>query len=120
VTNQTIADWPPGAALWLVWQMTDPTGKGQGIAIDDLTFSASLWSAGLSSPPLTALASGTNFLLSCPTLAGFSYQFQCATNLSAASWSPLGAPIRGTGAPVTITNSLTALAQCFYRLTILP
>jgi hypothetical protein len=61
VTNQAIADWPPGAALWLVWQMTDPAGKGPAIAIDVLTFSASLWSTGLASPPLTALASGTGF-----------------------------------------------------------
>ncbi len=120
VTNQIIADWPPGAALWLVWQMTDPTGKGQGMAIDNLTLSASLWSTGLTSPPLTALASGTNFLLSCPTLAGFSYQFQYTTNLSAASWFPLGAPIPGTGAPITVTNSLAPFAQCFYRLSIQP
>jgi hypothetical protein len=120
VTNQTIADWPPGAALWLVWQMADPTGKGQGIAIDDLTFSASLWSTGLSSPPLSALASGTNFLLSCPTITGLRYQFQYKTNLDAASWLPLGAPIPGTGGPITVTNSLTDCAQCFYRLTIQP
>ena len=41
VTNQAIAAWDPGAALWLTWEMTDPTGKAQGLAIDDLTFSAS-------------------------------------------------------------------------------
>src|ERR1019366_7137733 len=68
-------------------------GEGQGIAIDDLTFSASLWSTGLSSPQLTALATGSNFLLSCPTIQGLSYQFQYKTTLDAASWLPLGAPI---------------------------
>ena len=120
VTNQTIADWPPGAALWLVWQMTDSTGKGQGMAIDDLTFSAALWSTGLSSPLLIARVSGTNFLISCPTVADLSYRFQYKTNLDAASWLPLGAPIPGTGAPITVTNSLTGSAQCFYRLTIQP
>ncbi|MGO8929000.1 MAG: lamin tail domain-containing protein [Limisphaerales bacterium] len=41
VFGQAIADWPPGAALWLVWQMTDSTGKSQGLAIDQLRFSAS-------------------------------------------------------------------------------
>ncbi len=40
VLNQTITNWPPGAALWLVWQMTDSTGKAQGLGIDNLSFSA--------------------------------------------------------------------------------
>jgi hypothetical protein len=40
VTNQVITNWPPGAALWLVWEMTDATGKAQGLAIDNLSFSA--------------------------------------------------------------------------------
>lgn len=40
VTNQPILNWPPGAALWLVWQMTNDAGNSQGIAIDDLSFSA--------------------------------------------------------------------------------
>lgn len=39
-TNQAIADWPPGAALWLVWQMTSDTGNAQGMAIDNFSFSA--------------------------------------------------------------------------------
>ena len=38
VLNQAITNWPPGAALWLVWQMTDSTGKAQGLGIDNLTF----------------------------------------------------------------------------------
>ncbi len=41
VANQLITNWPPGAALWLVWTMADPTGKAQGLAIDNLSFSAS-------------------------------------------------------------------------------
>jgi hypothetical protein len=40
VTNQPILDWPPGAALWLVWQMTNDAGNSQGLAIDNLSFSA--------------------------------------------------------------------------------
>ncbi len=40
VINQTITNWPPGAALWLVWQMTDSTGKAQGLGMDNLSFSA--------------------------------------------------------------------------------
>src|SRR5205085_455861 len=34
--NQQIADWPAGAALWLVWLMVDAAGKAQGLAIDNL------------------------------------------------------------------------------------
>jgi hypothetical protein len=40
VINQPITGWPPGAALWLVWEMADPLGKAQGLAIDNLSFSA--------------------------------------------------------------------------------
>jgi hypothetical protein len=35
VTNQAITNWPPGAALWLVWEMASATGKAQGLAIDN-------------------------------------------------------------------------------------
>jgi hypothetical protein len=55
----------------------------------------------------------------CPTIAGLSYQWQYKTNLTD-FWLPLGPPIPGTGAPITVTHSLTAAAQSFYRLAILP
>ena len=42
VLNQTITNWPPGAALWLAWRMPDSTGKAQGLAVDNLSFSASV------------------------------------------------------------------------------
>jgi hypothetical protein len=42
VWNQTITNWPPGAALWLAWRMPDSTGKAQGLAVDNLSFSASV------------------------------------------------------------------------------
>ena len=41
VINLAITNWPPGAALWLVWEMADSTGKAQGLGIDNLSFSAS-------------------------------------------------------------------------------
>jgi len=41
VIQQPITNWLPGAAFWLVWQMNDPAAKGQGLAIDNLSFSAS-------------------------------------------------------------------------------
>jgi hypothetical protein len=119
VFNQVITNWAPGAALWLVWEMASPAGKSQGLAIDNLSFSASGFPTGMVSPPLGVQASGTNLLLSCPTIAGLSYQWQYKTNLTD-SWLLLGAPIPGTGAPITVTNSFTTAAQSFYRLAILP
>jgi hypothetical protein len=41
VVNLPITNWPPAAALWLVWEMTDSASKAQGLAIDNLSFSAS-------------------------------------------------------------------------------
>jgi hypothetical protein len=120
VLNQVITNWEPGAALWLVWEMASAAGKSQGLAIDNLSFSASVWPSGMSCPSLSAQASGAKLLLSCPTIAGLSYQLQYTTNLSAPVWLPLGTPIPGTGSLIAVTNSLETSAQCFYRLTIRP
>jgi hypothetical protein len=120
VFDQVITNWEPGAALWLVWEMASPAGKSQGLAIDNLSFSASVWPTGMSSPPLAAQASGTNLLLSCPTVAGLNYQEQYKTNLATGPWLPLGAVIPGNGGSITFTNDLTLSAQSFYRVMILP
>jgi hypothetical protein len=120
VTNQVITNWPPGAALWLVWEMADATGKAQGLGIDNLSFSASVWPGGELSPSLTAQLAGTNLLISCPTIAGLRYQVEYTTNLTAASWTPLGNPQPGTGALLIFTNTPTALPQGYYRLKVLP
>ena len=96
VTGQAITNWPPGAALWLVWSMADATGKGQGLAIDNLTFSAS------ASPTLGLQATGGSLVLSWPY-----GQLQSATN----------AP----GPYVTMTNTspftvVPTGARQFYRV----
>jgi hypothetical protein len=120
VTNQVIAPWVPGAALWLVWEMASPAGKSQGLGIDDLRFSASVWPSGMSAPALGAQVSGTNLLLSCPTIAGLSYQVQYKTNLTIAPWLPLGGAIPGNGDSITFTNDMTLSAQSFYRVVVVP
>src|SRR4029077_552542 len=77
--NQTITNWPPGAALWLVWEMPDATGKAQGLALDNLAFSA--LSKDLAT--LAALApqiAGSNLVLSWSAPAALHYQLQSATN----------------------------------------
>ena len=112
VLNQTITNWPPGAALWLVWQMTDSTGKAQGLGIDNLSFSASV-------PlpvPVDIQTSGTNLFLNWPAVAGQTYQLEYKDDLAAPAWTPLGDPVTGTGGPLTLTNNFGASPQRFFRL----
>jgi regulation of enolase protein 1 (concanavalin A-like superfamily) len=112
VLNHAITNWPPGAALWLVWQMTDATGKAQGLGIDDLSFSA-----GVPLPvPLNIQISGMNMLLSWPTVAGQTYQLEYEDALTAPAWTPVGSPVPGTGGSQTLTNSFGGSPQRFFRL----
>jgi len=110
--NQAITNWPPGAALWLVWQMTDSTGKAQGLAIDNLSFSAGV----PLSVPLNVQASGNNLLLNWPGVAGQVYQLECKTNLTDAVWTPLGNSVTGTGGTLMLTNNVIGSSQRFFRL----
>jgi regulation of enolase protein 1 (concanavalin A-like superfamily) len=112
VWNQTITNWPPGAALWLVWQMTDSAGKAQGLAIDNLGFSASVPIPA----PLNFQTSGANLILSWPGVAGQTYQLEYKDDLSAPTWTPLGSPITGNGGTLNATNSVSAASQRFFRL----
>lgn len=99
VTAQAITNWPPGAALWLVWSMADDTGKGQGLAIDNLTFSAS------ARPVLAIQRTGANMVLSWPY-----GRLQSATN-APGPYSTL------TGAISPWTN-VPAGARQFYRVVV--
>jgi len=112
VLDQTITNWPPGAALWLVWQMTDSTGKAQGLGVDNLSFSASV-------PlpvPLTAQVAGTNLFLNWPGVAGQIYQLEFKANLTDPVWTPLGSPVTGTGATLTLTNNSSSSPRRFFHL----
>lgn len=119
LNSQAITNWPPGAALWLVWEMADPTGKAQGLAIDDLSFSA--WAAPVLNPVLVVpQVSGSSLILSWTSFAGQAYQVQFKNNLNDSIWQPWGTPIPGTGSPISVTNDLSAPVQRFYRLSIIP
>ena len=47
---------------------------------------------------------------------GESYQLQYKNQLGDPQWTPLGAPMPGTGGPLTLTDSVMAQPQRFYRL----
>jgi hypothetical protein len=112
VWNQTITNWPPGAALWLVWQMTDSTGKAQGLAIDNLSFSASV-------PvpvPVNLQVGGTNLIFNWTGIVGQTYQLEYKDDLTSPTWTPLGSPVTGNGGTLTTTNNFGASSQRFFRL----
>jgi len=112
VLNQTITNWPPGAALWLVWEMTDSTGKAQGLGIDNLSFSASI-------PlpvPVSIQISGTNIFLNWSAVPGQTYQLEYKDDLTAPTWTPMGSPVTGTDGTLTLTNDFGDSPQRFFHL----
>jgi regulation of enolase protein 1 (concanavalin A-like superfamily) len=117
VTNLAIINWPPGAALWLVWEMADPTGKAQGLGIDNLSFSATTVQA-VASQSFGVQVSGGNAVLGWQAPAGPRYQVEFKNNLTDPAWTLLGSPIPGTGGLITVTNSLNPSSSCFFRLVI--
>lgn len=100
VMNQTmLTNWPPGAALWLVWSYTNTAGKAQGIAIDNLSFSVpSAVTAPavvtLSASNITAGSAMLNATVN-PNGGATAYWFQYSTNSASYDYS-------------TSTNSLSA------------
>ncbi len=75
----------------------------------------------LASPVLSGVPlSPSQFALTWPTITNQTYQLEYATNLAAATWTPLGTPVVGSGNPVIVTNGLDALPQRFFRLRISP
>ncbi len=117
VTNQPITNWPPGAALWLVWEMADSTGKAQGLAIDNLSFAATALGTPTNTPVLGVQASSANaVVLSWPAPAP-GYQLYCATNLAPpVAWSLVTNPAAGSNGMFYLTIPPTNAAAQFFRL----
>jgi len=114
VANQTITNWPPGAALWLVWSMSDPTGKGQGLAIDNLSFSATSSTAVLK-VPLWIGVSGGNASLAWP-LAFTNVVLQSNPSLHQSNgWSPVTQPWHAQGGSNVVTLPVGA-GPLYFRL----
>jgi hypothetical protein len=111
VIHQAITNWPPGAALWLVWSMPSSTGKAQGLAIDNLSFSATAVA-----PELAIQLSETNIILSWPGITTQNYQVEYKNNLTDPTWTSLGGVVSGMAGTVTTTNNFNISGQRFFRL----
>jgi hypothetical protein len=116
VTNQAITNWPPGAALWLVWEMPDAAGKAQGLAIDNLTFAASAQPEVANPVSLSIqVLSPNQFVLSWPS-AMANYQLYAAPNLSPpVFWKPVANGANASNGMNSVTIPATNDAQ-FFRL----
>ena len=99
--------------------MTDPTGKAQGLAIDNLSFSATGQATALPIP-LSFQTTPTNLMLSWTGAAGLTYQVEYKDDLAAPAWTVLGSPVTGTGAELSFTSDFTQSSRRFYRLKIVP
>jgi hypothetical protein len=121
VTNLVITNWAPGAALWLVWEMASPSGKSQGLAIDNLTFSA-VNTSSLTNQPVLGIQgtggaglSGNQFVISWPDM-GVTYRLLTATNLTPpVTWSPVLGGVTETNGVFYFNPPFTNTAQ-FFRL----
>jgi hypothetical protein len=67
---------------------------------------------------LSVSPDGTQFIFSYPTVSGQTYQLEYTTDLSSGAWLPMGSPVTGTGAPVSVTNSISSSTQMFFQLSI--
>jgi hypothetical protein len=117
VVNQTITNWPSGAAFWLIWEMADATGKAQGLAIDNLNFSATASGVSTNLPVMSIQAvTGSQFVLSWPASAS-GFQLYTATNLAPPlAWSLVtNQPASSNGTLILTLPAAGATAQ-FFRL----
>ncbi len=117
VNNQAITNWPAGAALWLVWEMTDPTGKAQGLAIDNLSFSATGAGSSTNLPAINIQgAAGGQLVISWPVSAA-GFQLYSATSLSAPIvWTPVTTQAVASNGSYVVTLPVSGGTAQFYRL----
>ncbi|HEV2695321.1 MAG TPA: glycosyl hydrolase family 18 protein [Verrucomicrobiae bacterium] len=65
--------------------------------------------------PLGIQVSGSKVVLNLPTSLGQTSQIERADSLTAPAWTPLGGSVMGTGATISITNTMTN-APRFFRV----
>jgi hypothetical protein len=123
VVNQTISNWPPGAALWLIWEYASDVSKSQGIGIDNLTFSASA----ITAPNLEDVTyvrsgpgAGLNFSFTNTPNASANFTIWSTTNLALpfGQWQNLGHPTESPAGTYNFTDpQATNFRLRFYRVT---
>jgi hypothetical protein len=70
-------------------------------------------------PDLAGISvSGNQFTLTWPTIVGQNYQVEYKDSLDDPAWTPLGAPVAGTGNPLTVNDNINNATNRFYRLKI--
>jgi hypothetical protein len=70
-------------------------------------------------PDLAGISvSGNQFTLTWPTIVGQNYQVEYKDSLGDPAWTPLGAPVAGTGNPLTVNDDNNNATNRFYRLKI--
>jgi hypothetical protein len=109
-TNQALAiNWLPGTALWFVWEMDDSTGGGQGIGIDNMTFSASV---GVAAQPvqLNITESAGSVLVWWASSGGTN--LQVTTDLTK-PWGSAGLPVTSANLTNSVTVPIGAGSQYF-------
>jgi hypothetical protein len=112
VSNQPISPWPPGAVLWLVWQMTNSAGASQGLAIDNFAFSAN---STLAPPAITvqpqsqSVNSGNNPSFTVSATSAFPMTYQ---------WQMDGSNIPGANSSVLTLTDVGPIDQGTYKVTV--
>ncbi len=116
-TDLAIAPWTNGAALWLVWEMADATGKAQGLAIDNFSFTATIDGTATNTPVLGIRSASANSLVISWPAPSPGFQLFTATNLAPpVAWVPVTATPAQTNGTFYLTIAPTNADQ-FFRLT---
>jgi hypothetical protein len=72
-------------------------------------------------PQLGGVSLGANQLIfTWLSFAGLNYQLEYSDDLTVSGWAAVGSSIAGTGANISVTNSLDASSQRFFRVRLLP
>jgi hypothetical protein len=112
LANHAIPNCPPGAALWLVWEMASATGSSQGLGIDNLAFSAN----GFIPPLLTVTQANSSVILAWPaSVTGGALEYNNTGLSKSNAWLPSSLPVVVSNGFNTVTVPVTNNFQ-FFRM----
>ncbi len=118
--------WQPGAALWLIWGLDFyGSGSGNGYAIDNLRFSASVNPIVVGTTPLTlgnvsySSHGGLSFSFTNVPSAGFTV-YETTSLVAPINWTAIGQPTEAPAGPYSVYQFIDAQAtnaHRFYKVT---